>query len=134
MSEEKVFLENDDDGLLITDKRFVIDAKTYALGQITSVNAVELNTGPRKLFGLDMKIFYGLVAIAGILASVALSMGGLVLISFFLIYALTKYPRQPEYWVELSTSSGEEQVMCTLDNEEYCLEIVNALNEAIAAN
>ena len=81
-----------------------------------------------------MKIFYGLVAIAGILASVALSMGGLVLISFFLIYALTKYPRQPEYWVELSTSSGEEQVMCTLDNEEYCLEIVNALNEAIAAN
>tara|TARA_Y100001968_G_C19139578_1_gene610742 strand:+ start:53 stop:457 length:405 start_codon:yes stop_codon:yes gene_type:complete len=134
MSEEKVILQNDNDDLLITNKRFVIGSKTYALGQITSVNGIALNTGPRKLFGLDMKIYYALVLIAGVLVSIAMSFGVLILISFFLVYALSKYPRQTEYWVELSTSSGEEPVMCTLDNEEYCMKIVNALNEAIAIN
>lgn len=54
--EEKIFLKEDD--VLVSDKRVVLDNKTYALKQITAVERVEYRTGPRMIFNISIgKVF-----------------------------------------------------------------------------
>ena len=147
-NEEKIFL-SDPNGLQISNKRIVVESKTYALNLVTSVDINARSDGKRLLFGKNAFYFLGVVALlvvcSLILLCILYAFGVLqreqaeagfpiafliAVISLFMV--LFKRP-ELQYWVEITTASGTEQVLCCDDDEDYAIEIVEAINQAIVS-
>jgi hypothetical protein len=109
-----------DGGVLVTQSRYVTNAKTYAMRNISSVHIFEIvksKTAPVilavlgffLLFANDFRIIGGLLLAGGV--------GALFLI-------------KNEYAVRISTNSGEANSLVSKD-KNYIQKIVSALNKAI---
>lgn len=146
-SEEKIFMEGE--GQLISNKRIVVGTKTYALNLVTSVDINARRDGKRLLFRKNALSFLGVVAslaVCLVILSIILEFSGVLqaeqaeagfMIAFWiavisLLMVLFKRP-ELQYWVEITTASGTEQVLCCDDDEDYAIEIVEAINQAIVS-
>lgn len=121
---EKVFLEND--GVLVTSARFVVDDQTYAMSGVTSVE-LETEKDPVRIwyfiigclvmFGGAPSVYYSILFIA---------IGLLVIAMGFV--SLNK--RKTHYSIIINAASGEEEVYSDEDYEDV-KQIYSALNESI---
>ena len=109
-----------DSRVTVTQSRFVTQAKTYAMRNISSVHVFEIIKSKTKamllvLFGIAL-LFSGKTIIIGVIL-IALGI-------WWFIYI------KNEYAVRISTNAGETNSIISKD-KIYIQKIVNALNEAI---
>ena len=116
--EEQTFFNHD--GVQVTTARFVVDANTYAVRNITSTAAWKQ---PQKWIAGTLCIVAGLAMMAG-----APPIGGF----FVLLGAVLFYLGRPVHFVRLHTSGGEVKAVRSYD-PEYVSQNVVALNNAIVA-
>ena len=114
--EEQVFFDNN--GVKVTNARFIVDANTYSIRNITSTAA----------WTRSQKWLWGAVLILIGLAS--LSSALVIGIIFLAVAGLVLYLGRPVHYVRLHTSSGEVKAVKSYDIE-YVKQVVQALNEAI---
>ena len=114
--EEQTFFENN--GVKVTNARFIVDANTYSIRNITSTAA--WSQSQKWIFGV-LLILIGLVFLiqATVIGIFFLAAAGLVL-----------YLGRPVHYVRLHTSGGEVKAVKSYDLE-YVKQVVQALNEAI---
>ena len=119
-----------DNRVHITNARAIIDSKTYAMANISSVNF--LKQSPKLLWPLFFLGIGILGAITGIIMLVNDSGSGCLGFSIVLIIiggamlALNK----TQYYVVIGSASGETQALKAPD-QAYVRKIVGAMNEAI---
>ena len=140
-NEEKIFMEGE--GQLISNKRIVVGTKTYALNLVTSVDVNSRRTGPWLLFGKPAYLVLIVpwilaVPVGALLINVLPDIADQIPILLFiclLVPTLVGFFKKLDlqYWVEITTASGTEQVLCCDDDEDYALEIVEAINQAIVS-
>lgn len=108
----------DNNGVKVTNTRFIVDASTYSIRNITSTAA--WSRSQKWMLG-SILILIGLASFTSSvpLAAILLMAG-----------ALAFYLGRPVYYVRLNTSSGEVQAVKSHDIE-YVKQVVQALNEAI---
>lgn len=125
MSEEEIIYS--DSRASVSTSRVVIDAKTYALRNITSV---KMSVTPAKrgcavvllIFGIICALI-GLATKDGIVAAViGLVVGGLGLLWMMSV--------KEQYHVTIASSSAESHALTSTDRP-YIQKIVDAVNEAI---
>ena len=114
--EEQTFFENN--GVRVTNARFIVDANTYSIRNITSTAA--WSQSQKWVVGV-LLILIGLACLiqATVIGIVFLAIAGLVL-----------YLGRPVHYVRLHTSGGEVKAVKSYDLE-YVKQVVQALNEAI---
>ena len=114
--EEQTFFENN--GVRVTNARFIVDANTYSIRNITSTAA--WSQSQKWVVGV-LLILIGLACLiqATVIGIVFLAIAGLVL-----------YLGRPVHYVRLHTSGGEVKAVNSYDLE-YVKQVVQALNEAI---
>lgn len=116
--DEVTFFEND--GVRVTNARFIVDANTYAVRNITSTAAW---TKKQQWVAALLLALFGVGSLAG-----APPIG----IFFLLTAALAWYLGRPMHYVRLHTSGGEVKAVKSRDLE-FVKKIVHALNEAMIA-
>ena len=114
--DEQIFFNNN--GVKVTNARFIVDADTYAIRNITSTAA----------WSQSQKWILGIILILIGLACLKEATG--IGIFLFLIAAVVFYLGRPVHYVRLHTSGGEVKAVKSYDLE-YVRQIVQALNEAI---
>lgn len=114
--DEKTFFEND--GVKVTNARFVVDGQTFAMSNVTSVNPVTVP--PNRMWGYVL-LLIGLVGLMGN----PLFGAPVIAIAIYIIYK-----QKRTYHVMLRTSGGETKALTT-QQKEYVDTIVSALNDAI---
>jgi hypothetical protein len=133
MSETTMF---QDGAILITDKRVVLEGKTYALHNITSVGVNEKSSGKQSawilaaLAGCCFVLGFGLMATpgdTGDLLFMSLAMGGM-----FGVIAAALFLSSPEFTVGLTTSAGEVQAFKSKSRQQV-ESIVGAITDAMIA-
>lgn len=117
-SSEKVFYG--DDSVTVTQSRFIAEAKTYAMRNISSVS---LRRNRKSRFWQFALVVVGVVLV---LAD-ASQMGGWVMVG---LGAVWLYFTRDEYAVRISSNSGEADGFVSADRKRV-EKIVEALNEAI---
>ena len=148
---EKTFLQCSD--VLITDKRVVLNGRTYALKQITAVGRTVDHRGPKLIFGKPAWLacfasFFPLVFIVGFtyllfdspifdkyvvrLIFGLLNWGTLLLPPVVITYALMK-SGQIRHWVEIGSASGKEKALLC-NTQVDAQRISDAINDAIIDN
>ena len=141
-NEEKIFL-SDPNGLQISNKRIVVESKTYALNLVTSVDVNSRRAGPWLLFGKSAYLVLIVpwilaVPVGALLINVSPDTADYIPILLFIcllvptLVGLCK-KHELQYWIEIATASGTEQVLCCGDDKDYALEIVEAINQAIVS-
>tara|TARA_R110001583_G_scaffold175656_1_gene330297 strand:+ start:169 stop:540 length:372 start_codon:yes stop_codon:yes gene_type:complete len=119
MENEKIFYQ--EPNILITNSRIVVNGKTYAMRNISSVGMSE---NP-KLF---LKIASTIMLIFG--------MAGMYLKDYWMgtaalgIAIIILLNSRNEYAVVISSNSGDSNALSS-NNKDYILSVVNAINEAI---
>jgi len=117
-----------DSTIAITNLRAMLQGKTYAMANITSVSMFTQYAS--KLPGLVVAFIGAAIMLAGFVADDGrawyLLLGLMILIVGLLIYRAA----QNMYFVRISGSSGETNTLQSRDSE-YIQKIVNAMNEAI---
>ena len=115
--EETTFFQND--GVRVTNARFVVDGQTFALSNITSVKTSQKSPG--RLWPILLVIVGGLMAIStGQYAWLILLLAG----GGWLVLQKTMYH------VLLHTAGGETSALRSYQ-KEYVESVVTALNNAI---
>ena len=114
--DEQIFFNNN--GVKVTNARFIVDANTYAIRNITSTAA----------WSQSQRWILGAILILIGLASFKDATG--IGIFLFLIAAVVLYLGRPVHYVRLHTSGGEVKAVKSYDLE-YVRQVVQALNEAI---
>lgn len=113
---ETTFFEQE--GVRVTNARFIVDGQTFAMNNITSVKPLEKK--PSRVIPIVLIVLGALPAINGVY-------GGLVLSAIGAIwFALQK----TVYHVMLHTSGGETSALKTYQ-KDYLQSVVTALNNAI---
>ncbi|GKT20030.1 DUF6232 family protein [Acidovorax sp. SUPP2522] len=109
--EEQVFFEHG--GVKVTNARFVVDAQTFAMSNVTSINPVT-----------ERPSRFALIAflIIGVLIAFASPVFGIILA---LICAIFLYLQKTKYHVMLRTAGGETKALTT-DEREYFNQVVGA--------
>jgi len=115
---EEVFFDSGD--ISVSNNRFVVYGKAYAMGNITSVKTRV--TAANKVTG----ILLGLIALFVLFAAKSFLWGAIITV----IAVLALIKAREKYSVVLNTSSGENQALSS-KNKTHIEEIVLALNEAI---
>lgn len=120
--EEREFFAGENVYVSLT--RFVVFGKTYAMSGVTSVKASEVppSRGGPLFLGLA-----GLMCFTG--DGVSWTGLGIVLLG---LAAWVWIMQRPEYFILLSTASGEVQALKSQDRQ-YISEVVQALNDCIVA-
>lgn len=117
-----------DDNIQITNLRAMLQGKTYAMANVTSVSVFTqaANQAPGIIIG----------AIGGVGLAMGLGLNekggcftifGVILLIAGVIAAVSAKNR---YWVRIGSASGETNALSST-NREYVVGIVNAMNEAI---
>ena len=114
--EEQTFFDNN--GVRVTNARFIVDANTYSIRNITSTAA----------WSQSQKWVFGALLILIGLAS--LKEATIIGVIFFALAGLALYLGRPVHYVRLHTSGGEVKAVKSYDLE-YVKQVVQALNEAI---
>lgn len=121
---EQTFLE--ENGVTITNSRFITPGQTYAMNGITSVKTFKHPTskkGPAILIILSLLIFIGGEGeVASILAGLLFLAAGIAWLVL----------NKPKFSVLLSSASGEAEALTSKD-ETFISRVVKALNDAIVA-
>jgi len=113
---EQIFFDNN--GVKVTNARFIVDANTYSIRNITSTAA----------WSQSQKWGLGAILVLMGLAAIKEATGfGLFLL---LVAAIVLYRGRPVHYVRLHTSGGEIKAVKSYDLE-YVRQVVQALNEAI---
>jgi hypothetical protein len=114
--DETTFFEND--GVRVTNTRFIVDGQTFAMNNITSVKPLEEK---------PKRIWPALLIIIGILAALN---GSTKMLFVALVGAAWWALQKTAYHVMLHTSGGETSALKTYQ-KEYLQSVVTALNNAI---
>jgi hypothetical protein len=114
--------------ILVTNARFVVGAKTFAMKGVTSVQGVKRPVDYKAQFVLI--IVGGLLTAAGFGDSLWFLIIGLPILVIGIQACIAV---KASYAVILTTSDGEVTAYSSLD-ANYISKIVNALNESIIAN
>lgn len=117
--EENTFLS--ENGVTVTNARFVVPAQTYAMSGITSVKS--FSQAPSRK-GPIILIIIGLLTMAAGKGAIVV---GLLLIGGGIAWWVSQ---KTDYQVLLSSSSGEAKALSSNDGD-WISRVVNALNEAI---
>jgi hypothetical protein len=118
--DEKVFFEND--GVKVTNARFIVHSQTYAMNGVTSVKS---SVTPPNRGALLIAILVGLVMLMALEGATKIL--GLI-VAGGAVWMLTK--QKSSYAVFLSSASGEIQALANTD-EAYINGVIHALNEAL---
>ena len=132
---EKVFFK--DESVFITNTRAVLEDKTYAMANITSVSweSIPPALGDYATFGMFLILagfISALLALSTLSYSFNLFTVLLVIIGVavgFVGLRINKLPK-PTYVVKIGSASGESDVLYAKD-KDYINRIVNAINAAI---
>lgn len=117
--EEKIFFEQN--GVSVSNARFIVHGQTYAMNGVTSVKQGVNN--PSRLG----PIILGIVGAGAIFSgSNGIIWGGILLA----LAAFWWVKQKPEWVVVLNSSSGEAQALKSKD-KVYIDEIINSLNQSI---
>jgi len=115
------------DNVYVSLTRFVAFGKTYAMSAVTSVRADVIK--PSR-FGPIFIAFWGLLfLLVGFDGHGGFMTAGVVTL---VLAASAANAQRPQYYVCLSTSSGEVQAVKS-ENREFIASIVQALNDCIVA-
>lgn len=120
MSEQTFLSEN---GITISNARFITPGQTYAMSGVTSVKSLRKNPSRKA------PIILGII---GLIAMVAGDTG--IIVGVLLIAASIAWwvLNKATFTVVLSSASGEAQAYTSKDSQ-FITRVVNALNEAIVA-
>jgi hypothetical protein len=118
--EERVFFEHGP--VRVTNARFIVDTRTYAMNGVTSVNSSI--TAPTRGLPLGLMIVGALMLLGG---GVGVKVLGAALIGVG-IWVWSQ--QKSTHAVFLSSASGEVQALADTD-EQYINGVVHALNEAL---
>ncbi len=140
--EERTLFQNNN--ILITDKRAVVDDTTYALHNITSVRTINLGADRRSGLGLIMLgSLPFLVAMALLVNALILrhdfrllfiiaGIGLVVLAGLLFVGGLALAVASKNLYAVIIGTSGVERQAVTSTDWQTIREIVNALNDALA--
>jgi hypothetical protein len=123
---ERVFFQGAE--ILVTNARFVVGAKTFAMQGVTSVQGVKRPVDYKAQFVLIMT--GGLLTAAGFGDSLWFLIIGLPILALGILGCVAV---KASYEVILTTSGGEAIAYSSLD-ANYIFKIVKALNESIISN
>jgi hypothetical protein len=124
VQEEVVYLQNSD--VTISNSRAIIQGKTYAMANITSV--VKFKEPPNYGCVFMLGIIGAFITLVGISAQYG---GGLGFGLFLLLIAIAiGASLKPTYSVRIGSASGEANALVS-PNDAYIQEIVDAMNKAI---
>ncbi|HVR41412.1 MAG TPA: DUF6232 family protein [Thermoanaerobaculia bacterium] len=116
-----------DANIQVTNLRAMLQGKTYAMANITSVSmhTQAANNAP----GVIIAVIGGLIAMSLIAGRDAIGCGifGLLLLAAGIAIAIAA---KSTYWVRIGSASGETNALSSHDRD-YIQRIVNAMNEAI---
>jgi hypothetical protein len=118
--EEKIFF--DEDGVTVTNTRFIVHTQTYAMGLITSVKFYEkkpLRRGPILLIIISV--------IAMLSNNKDAITGGIIVGVLALLWLILQ---KTEFQVRVRSASGESRILRRKDTN-WISQVVKALNEAI---
>lgn len=126
MAEETSFY-SDRNGVLVTDKRLVLNSTTYTMANITSVSTYKRKpiAGP---LGVLFSIFGAFILIGGIVSGniSAAIIGGVVAVIGFYCYRFS----EPTFHLEITSASGEFTPLTSKDSQ-LVKNVAKAINEAI---
>ncbi|PVY57474.1 MULTISPECIES: DUF6232 family protein [unclassified Simplicispira] len=114
--EEKVFFELG--SVKVTNARFVVDAQTFAMSNVTSVAPV--TQAPSRF----LLIFILIIGLMIVFTSVV---WGIVVMA---VAGALLYLQKTQYHIMLRTAGGETKALTTHE-KDYFHQVVGALNEAI---
>lgn len=120
--EEKVFFEHG--GVKVTNARFMVDGKMFAMNNVTSVGSTQKK--PSRLGGILVLVIGLAMMSAGVNNATSMGLGLL----FAAAAAYYLYQQKTAYSIVLSTAGGETAALTT-DEKAYLDRVVAALNEAI---
>ena len=118
--DEQVFF--DQDGVSVSNARFIVNGQTYAMSAVTSV---------KQTVKEPSRVGVVIVAVVGLLICLIGNAAAIVIGLFtFALAIFVGATQKSEYIVVLSTSSGESQAL-TSDDSSYVESVVSALNQSI---
>jgi len=125
---EQTFLNAED--IVVTNARFVVSGKTYAMNGVTSVRFGQKD--PRRWGPILLFLYGGVNLLPGLLHSEFMFVAVPAAL-LFMGPAIFWWTRQkPVYSVVLTTAAGEAQALSSKD-ESLVRRVVDALNSAIIA-
>lgn len=113
---ETIFFENE--GVRVTNSRFIVDGQTFAMNNITSVKPLEQK--PSRILPILLLVLGALPAVNGVFGGLVLSAIGVAWLAM----------QKTVYHVMLHTSGGETSALKTYQ-KDYLQKVVTALNNAI---
>lgn len=126
--EEKVFFNFD--GITVSNSRFIVRSKTYAMQSVTSVKPGIVE--PKRLIATSF-MFIGMLLLVGelmeLLDTGVLLIAGAIAV---LIGLIAWYVEKTRYAVILNTSAGEHHALIS-ERKQDIEHVLQALNEAIVS-
>ena len=135
MSKEEFYNKN---SIVVTDKKFIVASTTYVLANVTSVGIgkeFKLESLPN-VVKIPLFIITGLIWLYSLLFSFwrGLLSGDFIPFLILIVVSIFLYKYMPKnYSVILRTAGNEKSVYSSKDKQEV-MNIINALNEAIATD
>ena len=118
-----------DDSIHITNLRAILQGKTYAMANITSVS-LHTKLG-NKAPGVLLGILGGVLSLIGAFADESVRGCSLVFgLPMLIIGIAIAISATDTYWVRIGSASGEANALESKDRD-YTMKIVNAMNQAI---
>jgi hypothetical protein len=124
MSEEKTYFQNND--VTVTSARFIVSSQTFAMRNITSVKAVEIEPDSTQ-YGWLIIVGIGLVLFGFAGSSIVAGLSGVALVVLG-VYQI--WQQSSTFAVVLATSAGEVSAYSSQDGKLIAA-IVEALNRSI---
>jgi hypothetical protein len=139
--EESIFFQSGD--ILVTNARFVVGAKTFAMRSITSVQSVKRKEEPMGITGMGCLSL--IVCMLGFVtacygfgsSSVWLGIIGILIVSggvWLIIRALPSQPKPKINFTVVLTTAGGEVTAYQSDDQDHISKIVQALNNSIISH
>lgn len=119
MESEKLFYQ--DSRVLVTQSRIVVDNKTYAMRNISSVSMFVKDKSTNKWISI-ITLLIGLISL--------LNQFYFIGIIFISIAALLLFFLKDEYVIQISSNSGDTKILIS-KSKEYIQTVVSAINDAI---
>jgi hypothetical protein len=130
MTDERIFLQHG--GVLVTNARFVVEKKTYAMSSVSSVKVHKTNVGASNTspafftIGAAIWLLTHLITSTAEIAGYALP----VLLLIGSIYWYRSIKPKLEFRIVLTTTAGEQPALVSNDENEV-ITVEKALIEAI---
>jgi hypothetical protein len=117
-----------DANITITNLRAMLQGKTYAMANVTSVSVYTQLVS--KVPGTVVAVFGALILLGSLEAGEVKGCIAFVGCLFLIIGGVHAYNARNRYWVRIGSASGETNALSSTD-QTYVARIVHAMNEAI---